>query len=168
MRGRPRPWPGAWPPSCAGLSEAAGRDHALRLAGWDSRTQQSAPGPGRARSVLDQGYQGVSGSVRNRDQGWGHQGPLISGSRVKSGSGQRPAPGRTWLQVTRILFGLFFFNSACRAMPAGSRSAAQSAGGRKKDEIWDLAKKRRRSDHERRQGDEREKRWVCKFCDRYS
>jgi hypothetical protein len=25
-------------------------------------------------------------------------------------------------------------------MPAGSRSAAQSAGGRKKDEIWDLVK----------------------------
>ena len=34
----------------------------------------------------------------------------------------------------------FFFNSACWAMPAGSRSAAQSAGGRKKDEIWDLVK----------------------------
>ena len=25
-------------------------------------------------------------------------------------------------------------------MPAGSRSAAQSAGGRKQDEIWDLVK----------------------------
>ena len=25
-------------------------------------------------------------------------------------------------------------------MPAGSRSAAQTAGGRKKDEIWDLVK----------------------------
>jgi hypothetical protein len=38
--------------------------------------------------VLNQGYQGVSGSIRNQDQGWGYQGSLISGSRVKSGSGQ--------------------------------------------------------------------------------
>ena len=50
----------------------------------------------------------------------------------------------------------FFVNSACWAMPAGSRSAAQSAGGRKKGEIWDLVKKRRKGDHERRQGDEQE------------
>ena len=98
--------------------------------------------------MLNQGYQGVSGSIRNQDQGWGYQGSLISGSRVKSGSGQRPAPGSTWL--TRILVGFFFFNSACLAMPAGSRSAGQSAGGRKKDEIWDLVKRRRKSDHERR------------------
>ena len=41
-------------------------------------------------------------------------------------------------------------------MPAGSRSAAQSAGGRKKDEIWDLVKNVEKSDHEKRQGDERE------------
>ena len=39
---------------------------------------------------------------------------------------------------------------------AGSRSAVQSAGGRKKDEIWDLVKNVEKSDHERRQGDERE------------
>jgi hypothetical protein len=37
-------------------------------------------------------------------------------------------------------------------MPAGSRSAAQSAGGRKKDEIWDLVKN---VENEKRQGDER-------------
>ena len=48
------------------------------------------------KSVLNQGYQGVSGSIRNQDQGWGYQGSLISGSRVKSGSGQRPAPGSYW------------------------------------------------------------------------
>ncbi len=54
-------------------------------------------------------------------------------------------------------------------MPAGSRSAAQSAGGRKKDEIWDLVKNVEEViNQERRQGDEREKRRVCKFCDRYS
>jgi hypothetical protein len=61
----------------------------------------------QSRAVLDQGYQGVSGSIRNQDQGWGYQGSLISGSRVKSGSGQRPAPGSTWL--TRILVRLFLF-----------------------------------------------------------
>ncbi len=81
--------------------------------------------------VLDQGYQGVSGSIRNQDQGWGHQGSLISGSRVKSGSGQRPAPGSTWL--TRIYSsGSFFFNSRvgqCQRAPEAPRS--RQAGGRK-------------------------------------
>ncbi len=81
----------------------------------------------QSRAVLDQGYQGVSGSIRNQDQGWGYQGSLISGSRVKSGSGQRPARGM--YLAYRITLRLFFFYSACRAMPAGPRlgSAAQSA-----------------------------------------
>ncbi len=39
-------------------------------------------------------YQGAS-RIKIRD--WGYQGSLISGSRVKSGSGQRAAPGSTWL-----------------------------------------------------------------------
>ncbi len=92
-------------------------------------------------SVLDQGCQGVSGSIRNQDQEWGYQGSLISGSRVKSGSGQLPAasPGQ-YLAYPNTRPALFVLIRR-RAMPAGSRSAAQSAGGRKKDEIWDLVKK---------------------------
>ena len=75
---------------------------------WPLQKNRDFPGfESRFGPVLDQGYQGVSGSIRNQDQGWGHQGSLISGSRVKSGSGQRPAPGSTWL--TRILVGFFFF-----------------------------------------------------------
>ena len=57
---------------------------------------------------------------------------------------------------------LFFFNSQ---MPAGSRSAAQSAGGRKKDEIWDLVKNVEKVITKGGKATS-EKRWVCKFCDR--
>ena len=37
-------------------------------------------------TVLNQGYQGVSGSIRNQDQGWGYQGSLISGSQAPLGT----------------------------------------------------------------------------------
>ena len=50
-------------------------------------------------------------------------------------------------------------------MPAGSRSAAQSAGGRKKDEIWDLVKNVEKVITKSGKATS-EKRWVCKFCDR--
>jgi hypothetical protein len=50
-------------------------------------------------------------------------------------------------------------------MPAGSRSAAQSAGGRKKDEIWDLVKNVEKVITKGGKATS-EKRWVCKFCDR--
>ena len=50
-------------------------------------------------------------------------------------------------------------------MPAGSRSAAQSAGGRKKDEIWDLVKNVGKVITKGGKATS-EKRWVCKFCDR--
>ena len=41
-------------------------------------------------------------------------------------------------------------------MPAGSRSAAQTAGGRKKDEIWDLVKNVEKVITKGGKGDERE------------
>ena len=50
-------------------------------------------------------------------------------------------------------------------MPAGSRSAAQSAGGRKKDEIWDLVKNVEKVISKDGKATS-EKRWACKFCDR--
>ena len=50
-------------------------------------------------------------------------------------------------------------------MPAGSRSAAQTAGGRKKDEIWDLVKNVEKVITKDGKATS-EKRWVCKFCDR--
>ena len=50
-------------------------------------------------------------------------------------------------------------------MPAGSRSAAQTAGGRKKDEIWDLVKNVEKVITKSGKATS-EKRWVCKFCDR--
>ena len=63
---------------------------------------------------------------------------------------------------------LLFLNSACLAMPAGSRSAAQSAGGRKKDEIWDLVKTVEKVITKGGKATTRseKRRWVCKFCDR--
>ena len=74
------------------------------------------------------------------------------------------SPGRTWL--TRILVGLFFLKiRRVGQMPAGSRSAAQSAGGRKKDEIWDLVKNVEKVITKSGKATS-EKRWVCKFCDR--
>jgi hypothetical protein len=36
--------------------------------------------------VLNQGYQGASGSISNQDQGWGCQGSLISGSQALLGT----------------------------------------------------------------------------------
>ena len=50
-------------------------------------------------------------------------------------------------------------------MLAGSRSAVQSAGGRKKDEIWDLVKNVEKVITKSGKATS-EKRWVCKFCDR--
>jgi hypothetical protein len=50
-------------------------------------------------------------------------------------------------------------------MPAGSRSAAQTAGGRKKDEIWHLVKTVEKVVTKDGKATS-EKRWVCKFCDR--
>ncbi len=46
-------------------------------------------------TVLNQGYRGVSGSIRNQDQGWGYQGPLISGSQAPLGTqgAGPPRPG---------------------------------------------------------------------------
>ena len=75
-------------------------------------------------AVLDQGYQGVSGSIRNQDQGCGYQGSLISGSRVKSGSGHGPAgpaPGSTWL-TTRS----FFLIRKCRRAGEGRNVSVEA------------------------------------------
>ncbi len=47
-------------------------------------------------------------------------------------------------------------------MLAGSRSAVQSAGGRKKDEIWDLVKNVEKVITKGGKATS-EKRWVCKF-----
>ncbi len=51
----------------------------LQLADWLTK-------PPVKHSVLNQGYQGVSGSIRNQDQGWGYQGSLISGSQAPLGT----------------------------------------------------------------------------------
>ena len=74
------------------------------------------------------------------------------------------APGGTWR--TRVLVPtLFLLKKGASAMPAGSRSAAQTAGGRKKDEIWDLVKNVEKVITKDGKATS-EKRWVCKFCDR--
>jgi hypothetical protein len=113
--------------------------------------------------VLDQGYQGVSGSIRNQDQGWGYQGSLISGSRVKSGSGQRPAPGSTWL--TRIYSSGSFF--LIRVSGNASGLPKRRAVGRREEERRDLGPCENVEKVITKGGKATsEKRWACKFCDR--
>jgi hypothetical protein len=50
------------------------------------RGQNMVACPAQACPVLNQGYQGVWGSIRNQDQGWGYQGSLISGSQAPLGT----------------------------------------------------------------------------------
>ena len=82
------------------------------------------------------------------------------GSNQGVASGQpRAVPG-----LPEYSSGSFCFNSAGNAGGLPKRRAV----GRREEARRDLGpcKTRRKGDHERRQGDESEKRWVCKFCDR--
>ncbi len=55
-------------------------------------------------------------------------------------------------------------------MPAaGSRTLAQTAGGKRKGAIWDLAKDGESVIETRKDGSKTsEKRWVCRFCEKPS
>ena len=94
---------------------------------------------------------GVSGVPDIRESGQIREWPAASPGQLLAYPSTRPDA--------------LFYSS--RVMPAASRSAAQSAGGRKKDEIWDLVKNVEKVITKSGKATS-EKRWVCKFCDRYS
>ena len=148
---RCRPAPLSEWPSPIGAHDRASLPLPVRAlrAEWETYV---APGPGPCDALSDHSRpgqahlplsasgvcveSGISGSIREYQESGLGMG--VSGVPDIRESGQirewpAAAPGSTWR--TRVHVPGFFF-----AMPAGSRSAAQTAGGRKKDEIWDLVK----------------------------